>query len=53
MRRWVKCGAVHRIGWPLCPRALGECSWLHGVAVGGGRRVRGDHGIEFGDVRVG
>ena len=31
-------GAGHRIGRPLCPRALGACWSLHGVAVGGGRR---------------
>ena len=31
-------GAVHRIGRPLYPRALGECWSLRGWAVGGGRR---------------
>ena len=30
--------AGYRIGWPLYPQALGECWWLRGVAVGGGRR---------------
>ena len=31
-------GAVHRIGRPLYPRALGERWSLRGGAVGGGRR---------------
>ena len=31
-------GAAHRIGRPLCPRALGACWRLRGVAVRGGRR---------------